>query len=328
MDKQDIFDNKNYYEILQVNQQASEKEIRIAFKKLAKIYHPDLNSNDKLANAKFQKLNEAYNTLIDESKRKAYDESLKYATFNDFFDINDFNTQNENFNGYDNWKLSLFERIFLAKHEAEKRFYIDGTKIKYYQQWDNFYFKNTNQQYVDIENDFASNNANNFYISFNFDSNSKREFNIYDIDNNLVLGELKILIIERFKQEEQYYYSIWNHKYGYSLNKAQDNILYQVFFQPKQINNKFANNSMQQEIPQNNNQQNQFNWESLFGIFGGFGMPGFGGIPGFNNGNNQSSQSDKKNSNKRKKWEILLVIIFILIGLGLTIWRIISKLIK
>lgn len=333
MEKQDIFDGKNYYEILQINQDANEEEIKKAFKKLAKLYHPDLHPNDQLANAKFQKLNEAYNTLIDPNKRKTYDESLKYGAFDSFFSSNDF-AQSDTFANHETWKLSLFERIFLAKHETKKRFYMDGTKIRSYQQWDDFYFQNANQQYVDIENGSAVQNANNFYISFNFDTNLKREFSIYDVDNNLVIGELKILIIERFKQEEQYCYSIWSHKYDYSLDKPQNKILYQVFNQPKQITNQFYDNNMQQDMPQynNQNQQNQFGWESLFGAFGGFGIPGFGGMPGFgnggfNNGNNQSAQGNKRSS-KRRKWEIALMVIFVLLGVGLAIWRIVSQFIK
>lgn len=71
---------KNYYEILGVKKDASTEEIKKAYRKLARKYHPDVNPGDKEAEEKFKQINEAYNNLIDESKRKAYDE--KYDNSN------------------------------------------------------------------------------------------------------------------------------------------------------------------------------------------------------------------------------------------------------
>lgn len=65
--------NKDYYEILGVNKDADQNEIKLAYRKLAKKYHPDLNREDKNAKEKFIKLKEAYDTLIDPVKRKIYD---------------------------------------------------------------------------------------------------------------------------------------------------------------------------------------------------------------------------------------------------------------
>lgn len=65
---------RNYYEILGVSKQASNEEIKKAYRKLARKYHPDVNPGNKEAEEKFKKVNEAYNILIDESKRKAYDD--------------------------------------------------------------------------------------------------------------------------------------------------------------------------------------------------------------------------------------------------------------
>src|SRR6266542_860403 len=64
----------DYYEILGVNKNASEKEIKKAYRKLARKYHPDLNPNDKEANKKFQQINEANEVLSDPEKRKKYDQ--------------------------------------------------------------------------------------------------------------------------------------------------------------------------------------------------------------------------------------------------------------
>ena len=64
----------DYYEILGVNKNASEEEIKKAYRKLARKYHPDLNPNDKEANKKFQQINEANEVLSDPEKRKKYDQ--------------------------------------------------------------------------------------------------------------------------------------------------------------------------------------------------------------------------------------------------------------
>jgi len=67
---------KNYYTVLEVNQTDSEDTIKKAFWKLAKKYHPDLNRNDKVAEAKMREITEAWETLGDAGKRKEYDRKL------------------------------------------------------------------------------------------------------------------------------------------------------------------------------------------------------------------------------------------------------------
>src|SRR5687768_1102606 len=64
---------RDYYEVLGVSRSASEKEIRQAYRKLARQYHPDLNPNDKQAEAKFKEIGQAYEVLGEAEKRKAYD---------------------------------------------------------------------------------------------------------------------------------------------------------------------------------------------------------------------------------------------------------------
>ena len=63
----------DYYEVLGVPKTATQDEIKNAFRKLARKYHPDLNPNDKDAKAKFQRINEANEVLSDPDKRKKYD---------------------------------------------------------------------------------------------------------------------------------------------------------------------------------------------------------------------------------------------------------------
>lgn len=65
---------KDYYKILGVDKKAGAADIKKAYRKLAVKYHPDKNPDDKLAEEKFKELNEAYEVLGDEEKRKKYDE--------------------------------------------------------------------------------------------------------------------------------------------------------------------------------------------------------------------------------------------------------------
>lgn len=65
---------KDYYELLGVHQNASEPEIKKAFRKLAVKYHPDKNRDDKVAEEKFKEVNEAYEVISDPQKRATYDQ--------------------------------------------------------------------------------------------------------------------------------------------------------------------------------------------------------------------------------------------------------------
>jgi molecular chaperone DnaJ len=70
---------KDYYEILGVKKSASAEEIRKAFRKLARKYHPDVNPGDKSAEEKFKTLSEANDVLSDPKKRKIYDQLGVYS---------------------------------------------------------------------------------------------------------------------------------------------------------------------------------------------------------------------------------------------------------
>ena len=64
----------DYYNLLGVSRDASEQELKRAYKKLAMKYHPDRNQGDKNAEKKFKEVSEAYEVLSDQNKRQAYDQ--------------------------------------------------------------------------------------------------------------------------------------------------------------------------------------------------------------------------------------------------------------
>ena len=70
---------QDYYELLGVPRKATAKDIRSAFRKLARKYHPDLNPGDKSAEEKFKQLQEAYDVLSDSKKRQMYDQYGFYS---------------------------------------------------------------------------------------------------------------------------------------------------------------------------------------------------------------------------------------------------------
>src|SRR5262249_60611357 len=70
---------KDYYGVLGVKKNASQEDIRKAFRKLARKYHPDVNPGDKKAEEKFKEMSEANDVLSDPKKRKIYDQLGFYS---------------------------------------------------------------------------------------------------------------------------------------------------------------------------------------------------------------------------------------------------------
>src|ERR1043166_8634053 len=80
---------KDYYNILGVSKTANDAEIKKAYRKLAKQYHPDLNPGNKPAEEKFKEITEAYAVLSDPDKRKQYD-AVGPEGFRSDFDFSQF----------------------------------------------------------------------------------------------------------------------------------------------------------------------------------------------------------------------------------------------
>lgn len=88
---------KDYYKILGVDKNTDQNEIKKAYRKLAKKYHPDLNEGDEKAQEKFKDINEAYEVLGDEEKKKKYD------TFGSGYNFNNGQNFDPSQFGFDNF---------------------------------------------------------------------------------------------------------------------------------------------------------------------------------------------------------------------------------
>ena len=87
-------DFKDYFKILGVSRNATDKEIKSAFRKLAREFHPDLHPYDERAEAKFKEINEAYEILSDKDKKNSYEQYLNYWFKNRDGKSRDFSKEN------------------------------------------------------------------------------------------------------------------------------------------------------------------------------------------------------------------------------------------
>ncbi len=87
---------KDYFKILGISRNATDKEIKSAFRKLARKFHPDLHPHDERAESEFKEINEAYEILSDEDKKKSYEQFLNYWFKNTDRKTRDFSRENDN----------------------------------------------------------------------------------------------------------------------------------------------------------------------------------------------------------------------------------------
>jgi curved DNA-binding protein len=104
--------SKDYYEMLGVSRNASDEEMKRAYRKLAMKYHPDRNPNKKEAEERFKELNEAYAVLSDKEKRKQYDTFGKEGFHQRY-------TQEDIFRGFD--FEDIFSNLFGGRGRREAR---------------------------------------------------------------------------------------------------------------------------------------------------------------------------------------------------------------
>lgn len=157
---------QNYYEILEVNKNASPEIIEKAYKTLVKKYHPDLqqDENKNKYEEKIKKINEAYDILSDSEKRKNYDFNLK----NTEISINDYNILYQE-------NINLKNNLNILK---EKLNYLNNNKNNYEKK--NFYYNN-------MKNNNIRNNYNNL--------KSNMVFNFKKIIKDLLAFLITILIL-------------------------------------------------------------------------------------------------------------------------------------
>lgn len=115
---------KDYYKILDVEKSATQTEIKSAFRKLAKQFHPDKNPNNKSAEEKFKQINEAYDVLGDPEKRKKYDhigsnwnkyQNVNYGdAFSGFGNFSGGNFKSGNSNDFSDFFKIFFEKDFFG----------------------------------------------------------------------------------------------------------------------------------------------------------------------------------------------------------------------
>ena len=102
-------EKRDYYEVLGLSKGASEDEIKKAYRKLAKQYHPDMNPGDKVAEGKFKEVNEAYDVLSDPDKKGKYDQ-YGHAAFDP---ASGFGGGAGGFGGFDGFDISdIFSSFF------------------------------------------------------------------------------------------------------------------------------------------------------------------------------------------------------------------------
>ena len=165
--------SKNFYDILQVNKNATKEEIKKSYKKLALHFHPDKNKDENAIN-KFKEIAEAYNTLSDDEKRKSYDmfgnndeqfSGDPFSAFNDIFNQHMSSFMNMNYEKEINIGDILSNLAGFSNFNSSSNFDIPNMPnihVKFHTMHKNpFSFSQHNVENVESEYNYNNNNNNN-----------------------------------------------------------------------------------------------------------------------------------------------------------------------
>lgn len=161
---------KNYYEILEVDKNASKEIIDKAYKTLVKKYHPDLKTDfEKIeAESKIKEINEAYDILSDKFKREEYNKNLQ----NNFISIEEYNLLIDENN-------KLKKEINILKNNFNNNSFQNNNYKNYNNYYENFNYKNVNQD---------NNNFSSKYNNTNYNNNNNSDF-INELFNGLFFNK-------------------------------------------------------------------------------------------------------------------------------------------
>lgn len=113
---------KNYYKILGLkNEKVSDEEIKLAYRHLAKMYHPDINGGNESITEKFKEVNEAYHVLGDSASRKRYDRTYFAYKFREGFSSDNTKNKINSENGFS----EMFNMVFGKKEEKSVKTNLD-----------------------------------------------------------------------------------------------------------------------------------------------------------------------------------------------------------
>lgn len=263
---------KNLYEILQVNKNDSKEEIEKSYKKLVKKYHPDIAKNKVKAEEIMKEINNAYDILSDEEKRRKYDEELSAKTSENTNNTNttkgpinnqykysrttqytNYNNINNNYNMYtsykensgDNYNKEMLDYIINCIVGSKKIFVVVLLIFLVF----------TAKLIFNIYHFFNENNKDN--IKYN--NNSQLTTNVSTSNNNeeiyIVNEELPQIFIN-FMNDIKYFNLASLNKYLSSENQIKDNEFQYILINRKIINNIVNNMEINISNPRSSNLNN------------------------------------------------------------------------
>lgn len=178
---------RDYYDVLGIKKTADEKEIKKAYRKLAKKYHPDTNPGDKKAEQQFKDVTEAYNVLSDPEKKKLYDQ-FGMAAFDGSMGAG-------NTGGYGSWNQSAGQNSHFGSewHNAGFDFGNGGQYTEYHFEGgdiDDFFgdifgdmFKDSSVGGAGFKRSYGNRSADNFY-----NGTGRRQKKGHDIESNITIS--------------------------------------------------------------------------------------------------------------------------------------------